>query len=169
MVGTKRAQNGLTVIELMLTIAVAGVLLAMAVPVMRGFIMDNRLTAQANALVNAIKIARTEAVKRRVSMEVAPISGDWDNGWLVRDVAKTITVFNYEMAPGIEETGGGMPASIVFRPSGARSVLTPVVAKLCDDRKKGRRIEIRGLGITSVCWINYPGRAEACTSDNSCS
>lgn len=166
---TRGVQGGLTVIELMLTIAVAGVLLAMAVPVMRGFIMNNRLTSQANALVNAIKLARTEAVKRRTSMEVAPIGGDWDKGWLVRDVGKTVTIFNYKMAPGISETGGAMPASIVFRPSGARSTLNTVVAKLCDDRGKGRRIEIRGLGITSVCWINYPGRAEACTSDNSCS
>jgi type IV fimbrial biogenesis protein FimT len=167
---TMSARNtGFTILELMITLTVAGILLAMAAPAMGNFLKDNRLSTQANDLVSALTVARSEAIKRRTDIELAPKGGSWNNGWVVRDVAGVLgTLRTYDMAPGIQETGGALPASIVFRASGARAVLAPVVAKLCDDRGKGRRVEIRGLGTADVCWINYPGRPEECANDNNC-
>lgn len=54
---------GFTIVELMITIAVAAILLMIAVPSFRHLILSNRLTTSANALVDAINTARMDAIK----------------------------------------------------------------------------------------------------------
>lgn len=60
--GTAR-QVGFTLMELMATIAVLGVLTALAVPSFTSMINGNRLTAQANELLSGIQYARAEAIR----------------------------------------------------------------------------------------------------------
>jgi type IV fimbrial biogenesis protein FimT len=57
-------QRGFTLVELMVTLAVLVVLLAVAVPSFRSITLSNRLTTNANELVGAIQTARMEAIKR---------------------------------------------------------------------------------------------------------
>lgn len=64
-----RLQRGFTIVELMITVAVAAVLLLIAVPSFRNITLANRLNAAANDLVNAIGIARMEAVKRNADTQ----------------------------------------------------------------------------------------------------
>ncbi|MDZ7790740.1 MAG: GspH/FimT family pseudopilin [Xanthomonadales bacterium] len=86
--------QGFTVIELMITMAVLVILLAVAVPSFRAVIQSNRVTASTNQLLTALNFARSEAVKRGqvVSLCMADTSSppkcqtgggdDWANGWL---------------------------------------------------------------------------------------
>lgn len=64
------ASSGFTLLELMITIAVAGVLAAVAIPNMRDFIRNNRLTAAANDLLRSTQVARSEAIKRQRNVVV---------------------------------------------------------------------------------------------------
>lgn len=59
-------QAGFTLFELMLTVALAALILALAIPNFMQFAANNRLSGAANDMLAAIHIARTEAIKRRV-------------------------------------------------------------------------------------------------------
>ena len=51
-------ENGFTLVELMITLAVAVIFVALAVPAFHDFVQRNRISAQANELVTAINLAR---------------------------------------------------------------------------------------------------------------
>lgn len=84
-------QNGLTLVELMISIAVLITLLAIGIPSYAQFIKNNRLAGQANDLVIAFQLARNEAVKHGsgtvicASANQTTCSGskDWSTGWIV--------------------------------------------------------------------------------------
>jgi type IV fimbrial biogenesis protein FimT len=90
-----KTQTGLTLIELMVTLAVAITLMAIGVPMYRTVTANNTAITQTNALVSALNLARSEAVKRSVNVTVCPKNvldptddqcgdnGDWANGWQV--------------------------------------------------------------------------------------
>ena len=55
---------GFTLIELLVTLTVAAILLAVAVPSFQNMMLSSRLSTSANAVANALSLARSEAVKR---------------------------------------------------------------------------------------------------------
>lgn len=75
--------TGFTMIEIMLTIAIAGILAAVAMPSFTNMKKNNCLTTSVNSLVSSLQRARSEAVKRRTNVTVAAVGGDWSNGWNV--------------------------------------------------------------------------------------
>jgi type IV fimbrial biogenesis protein FimT len=61
--------RGFTLTELMVTVAIASILVAMAVPSFRGLTISNALTTAANDVVGALNLAKTEAIKRNGSTQ----------------------------------------------------------------------------------------------------
>lgn len=88
----KRGQSGFTLLELMLVVAIAGVLLAVGVPAMGNFIRNSRITSAANDVMAGLHFARSEALKRRRAVTLCtsadPINTDtcaasaFLTGWL---------------------------------------------------------------------------------------
>ncbi|MDD5395017.1 MAG: GspH/FimT family pseudopilin [Thiothrix sp.] len=85
-------QQGMTLVELMVTLSVVAILASMAVPSISGMIESNRLTALNNQIVSAINYTRGEAVKRRYNAAMCvrnssgsgcATSGNFDSGWIV--------------------------------------------------------------------------------------
>lgn len=85
--------RGFTLIELMFTIAVAAVLLGVGVPNLRTFILESRLSSQANELIASAYLTRSEAIKRRTTAVLCfstnpdaatpDCDGDGLGGWIV--------------------------------------------------------------------------------------
>lgn len=57
-------EPGFTLIELMVTLAVAGILLAVGIPSYRSLTVGNHLSTVSNQLVSSLQVARMEAIKR---------------------------------------------------------------------------------------------------------
>ena len=81
---------GLTLIELLVTIAVFSVLVALALPNLGPFVRNNRLTSQINEFITALQITRSEAVKRGAHVVLCASSDQttcnttqWELGWIV--------------------------------------------------------------------------------------
>ena len=88
---TMNRSNGFTLIELMITVAMAAIVLTLGVPSFQEIIRNNRLATQTNAFVGALSLARSEAVKRGVRVTVCKsadgaaciASGGYEQGWIV--------------------------------------------------------------------------------------
>ena len=87
-----KQQSGLTLLELMITLAVAGILLALAGPNFMSMVQNNRITAQVNDFVTAVTMARSEAIRRSALVTLcrstdeqtcAGSGSDWASGWIV--------------------------------------------------------------------------------------
>ena len=72
----------MTLIEMMVAIAVMGVLLALAAPSFTETIRKNRIESAAQGFLNALNFARTEAIRRGVAVTVRKSGSQWENGYL---------------------------------------------------------------------------------------
>lgn len=81
---TAGPSRGFTLIELVTTIAVAAVLVAIALPSFSEFNRRAAVTDTTNALVGAINLARSEAVRRGQRVALIANGGSWSNGWTVK-------------------------------------------------------------------------------------
>ena len=91
-VDMKKSHTGFTLVELLMTLVIASIVVTLAVPAFTETIRNNRLTTQANELITALNVARSEAIKRRSNVTVCISSdqatctgGNWQDGWIVRN------------------------------------------------------------------------------------
>jgi type IV fimbrial biogenesis protein FimT len=96
----KHKHTGFTLIELMITLAIVGILLTVGVPSLKTFMQGNQLIAASNELISALHVARSEAIKLNSRVSICESSdgikcsntGSWKNGWIVFvDFAGTLT------------------------------------------------------------------------------
>jgi type IV fimbrial biogenesis protein FimT len=154
---------GFTIIELMITVALASILLAVAVPSFTQMIVGNRLTTQTNDMVAAISLARSEAIKRNANVtlcraasnltDCVTASGTWQN-WVIRTTAGIV------VRQGSVNTFGGTLAmrstlandQVVFGPDGLARTNNVMVADhtitVCSQRRIDRNVReiIMGRG-----------------------
>ncbi|MFT4613850.1 MAG: type IV fimbrial biogenesis protein FimT [Bacteroidia bacterium] len=95
--------QGLTLIELLIVLLIAGLILSAVSPSVTETLHRARLSAEANRLLAALQLARTEAVQRNLTVSVCPSSmartgvaacdGVYTDGWIIfvnRDRNRTV-------------------------------------------------------------------------------
>lgn len=82
--------TGLTLIELLTVLAIAGIMVTIAVPSFVSVVTKSRMNGEVSSVLGALNFARSEATKRGLSVAVCQRSGntcaavnDWSSGWRV--------------------------------------------------------------------------------------
>jgi prepilin-type N-terminal cleavage/methylation domain-containing protein len=80
----QRASSGFTLIELMVVIAILGIVMSFGVPAMRDLLANQRMKSAGFDMVVAAMFARSEAVTRGIPIYIAAPSGNLTQGWCVQ-------------------------------------------------------------------------------------
>lgn len=172
------SQFGFTLIELMVTLVIAAILVSYAVPNMRTFIQNGRLSTQANDFVSDITYARSEAIKRGTNVVICPSTtgaaclasgSSWQNGRLMfvdGDGNSTWSGAPPDTQLRFREGLGGtntlqdatLPITIVFDRRGALTGAVGFTFNLCDERgvTHGRSITLNSTGQVRVLPSTTP-------------
>lgn len=156
--------TGLTLIELMVGLALLGLILSLAVPNLRIFHQNADISAATNDLVGHINRARQEAVTRNQQVilcrtasidQINPVDStcdgaadsSWTTGWLVYTTPGTSAQGDYEdiggelLAVHGAFTGGATITSnssgnrwLTINPDGSLNEAGPAAYAVCDDR-----------------------------------
>lgn len=171
--------RGFTLIELMVTVVVMAILAASAVPSFRNMILQNRASTHVNELVSALSVARSEAIKRGVQVELLAQGADVTTGWTVQVPAEGATpaivirshepLSQSEICPAATcsntaiygDVTEPVPTQFVFNRlggldvgAGSTMILTPVDCPV--GRDMGRRIEINAVGRITTARVVCP-------------
>ncbi len=158
---TTKRLSGFTLVELLVTMAVFGIALGIAVPNFKSMSSSNRLVSQINTFNGAIAFARSEAIKQGVGITLVPLDTtdtpiDWSKGWNItltnnaNQILKRIEAFN----GGVTLESNGNLAAINFTGDGRISTVTNIVFNLCnksrvsEQDKKGKSLSISPTGTT---------------------
>ena len=138
MMKTKR--GGFTMIELIVTMSVASILAAIAIPSFVAISQGERRIAEVNDMVLALNYARSEAVKQNSPTGVSvTANGSWAGGW---NVCCSRTGTSVNTLPAIDSRStlsaslaGTAPVAVTFDSSGAQLPSTgTVLFTFCDSR-----------------------------------
>lgn len=144
----RNRQRGLTLVELMVTLAVAIILVASGMPLFTGVSANNRAATQANSLLSAIRLARSEAVKRATDVTICPVSDPqaasptctgtddgWNQGWSVFFLDASSTpqhIRTWDALPGNPTIDSNSATSIQFSSTGSAAAVTNITLALAD-------------------------------------
>lgn len=175
---------GFTLIELIVTLTIAGILLALAGPAMQSFIRNQRLTSHANEIIADLNLARSEAIKRASNVSICKQGGTltspscnsaarWEAGWVVFvdadadstiDPGETVLRVHETLAQNVSLSvvGGVTLNSVSFANTGLTTTMTTgqeAALRLCDSR---------GASSALTISVNYTGRATTSKSPAPC-
>ncbi len=157
------AYSGFSLIELIVTMTIAGVLMSLAAPSFVNFVKNNRLSSQANGLMADLAFARSEAVKRGANIIICRASdpfnactgsaGPWSTGWIVIDGAGQVLRLHEALDGQNTLTATGTLADqTAYTNTGLITLGAAESFSLCDDRPPSyaRLIQISITGRAAI-------------------
>lgn len=174
---------GYSLIELMVTIAVAAILLATAIPTFSNLMAQNELAVASNAARGALMVARETAVMRGHPVSLCAgepssgCSGDWSGGqWLVfrdanhsGDLDAGETVLQHGRVPGASQAvsidgNGPLRSALVYMPLGHAERISGAFGagrlRLCvtrDIASNARELVISASGRVRMQRVDFSG------------
>jgi type IV fimbrial biogenesis protein FimT len=155
------AQRGFTIVELLVSLAVAAVLIGIALPAFNGLMAQRRLTSQVNDFMVAVQYARSEAAKRGQAVSIQSLdagdgANEWGDGYCVvvgnpGDCDDPLRTFD-AIGDSTLDAAGALDgrASITFNARGLMVGGGAGTVDLCDpEQTRGRRVSISLIGRVS--------------------
>ena len=151
--------RGFTLVELMITLVIMSILIAVAAPSFNDVTLGNKLTSYANNFTASTVFARGEAIKRNTTVTMCAsndgtncaTSGGWEQGWIVK-VGTTPLQRQQGMSSGIKITEADDKLTLDFRSTGAGA--TAATLTICRALPKvapqQRIVRVSTTGRTSV-------------------
>ena len=181
----KMATRGFTLIELMVTLALVVILMAMAAPSFTSFQRNSELTSFANNMIASINAARGEAMKRGRRAMIVPTDGlNWNSGWVVfvdinfdatYNSASDVTIVTAAPPPSyltVSGNGSAAPGTpyIMFDASGFPRVATGGFGALTFTIKRSDVSTTEEAEQTRRIIISLAGRVRTCkpSTDPTC-
>ncbi|NOZ54569.1 MAG: prepilin-type N-terminal cleavage/methylation domain-containing protein [Gammaproteobacteria bacterium] len=151
----RQNEYGFTLVELITTLSIAGLILTMAVPSFTTMIQNNRFATQTNQFISAMTLARSEAIKRGITIDVVATDSsvatdEWGAGWrVVINGGATLRVF--AALEGSSTLNSNNNINTFQYQSSGRANVTDTLS-LCDGRSNetGRLISLSTTGRVSV-------------------
>jgi type IV fimbrial biogenesis protein FimT len=146
-----RHRAGFTLVELMVTLAVAAIMLTIAVPSFKHMMASSRLTTTANSLVGALNLARMEAIKRNDDTQFCGQSGN-GSGSLATACGNTHAGAIYALSNGPAGASTELRAAPVMPADSLH--LTSVIAVKFNAQGLGYKVGATGLAngvVAEIC------------------
>lgn len=148
---TREAMSGLikgfTLVELMVTIVIAGILASLALPMFTSTLNNSRLTSHTNLMVGALNYARSEAVNLNADISVDVTA----TGWEVKNGTALLKKFETSKQGITSEPSSG--TFVTYAATGFNAGNAERVMNFCDTESHGRRISVAASGSISVAKI----------------
>ncbi|HLT89679.1 MAG TPA: GspH/FimT family pseudopilin [Woeseiaceae bacterium] len=159
----RQDEKGFTLYELLITVAVAAIILSFGVPGFMDIIQNNRATTHTNDLVTALNLARSEATRRAATVTVcsstngATCNGttDWSTGWVVRTATEVLRVWP-ERSGGDQVVTNTAHTTVAFDPRGALTAgpTTFSIEPAGCTGDRGRMVSVGAAGSIAVSRTN---------------
>ena len=114
MLGGMRTRSGFTLIEVMITVAVLGLLLAIGVPSLTNIIGNMAVRTNAEAINSAIQFARAEAIRRNAAVKIEMSAAG--TSWSIRFVSDNSVLQERG------EEGRANTVAVTFEPAAVRII-----------------------------------------------
>ena len=110
--------RGFTLIELIFTLAVMAILVALAAPSFREFIYTQRVRNASFDLMAALTLVRSEAITRSAPVDLLRTGSSWNEGWTVSAGTGTPALLNQQAYDGLAITDSADLAKISYGKDG---------------------------------------------------
>lgn len=158
-----RRQQGVSLVELLVTLAVLAILLAGSAPAWSQFIARQSLVSATNSLVTGLQLARYRAISSGQPTRLCAArdafscgdNSDWSYGWRVQPDGKTlpVTASEHGLLPAQTKVSLSQGRQAVrFLPDG-RSPGTNLTLQLCSRNRALRQIIVSNGGRTRITPI----------------
>ncbi len=147
--------SGFTLMELLMALAIIGIVAVFGIPSMAQFLASSRTDSQISDLLTTVREARTSAMKLNSPTIISPIGGNWSTGWRMGQDANgdgsIDLILRESLTDANELQFDSIPSTINFDARGrATPTLISITPLKCGTTNPRRDIDVTFAGYVDI-------------------